>query len=252
LVIKKGKRRNLQRYQCHACGQNFQNKRRIERAQIRLWHQYVWRKQNTKELAKDHNRSIAWVRRRLDEISIKQRLPVPRSIVLATDAVFWGRYYGVAIARDPHLKENLYWIEIRQETPAVYSFIRYQLEKRGFKIRAVVADGKKGVREVFFGLPFQLCHFHQLKTIKRYLTSRPKLEAGQELRNIALTLTKTTEDKFKKDLDIWFKKWNIFLKEKTLNHETNRYFFTHKKLRSAYRSFQTNLPPFLLISNTQS
>jgi len=34
------------------------------------------------------------------------------------------------------------------------------------------------------------------------------------------------EDKFKKDLDIWFKKWNIFLKEKTLNHETNRWFYT--------------------------
>jgi len=93
-------------------------------------------------------------------------------------------------------------------------------------IKGAVIDVKKGVKEVFFGIPVQLCHFHQLKTVKRYLTSRPKLEAGKELRNIALTLTKTTEDKFKKDLDIWFKKWNIFLKEKTLNHETNRWFYT--------------------------
>lgn len=143
---------------------------------------------------------------------------------------------------------------------AVYAYIRYQLEKRGFTIKAAVIDGKKGTKEVFFGIPVQLCHFHQLKTIKRYLTSRPKLEAGQELRKISLTLTKTTENKFKKDLADWFKKWSDFLKEKTLNPETDAWFYTHKKLRSAYRSLATNLPylftyqkyPELNIPNTSN
>ena len=192
-----------------------------------IWRQYVWKKQTAQNLADDYNKSRKWVNQQLRQVKVTKRINLkPQPIIVAADTVFWGRYYGVAVAREPNLKKNLYWIEVKQETPIVYSYIRYQLEKRGFTIRGAVIDGKKGVKEVFFGIPVQLCHFHQLKTVKRYLTSRPKLEAGKELRNIALTLTKTTEDKFKKDLDIWFKKWNIFLKEKTLNHETNRWFCT--------------------------
>ena len=192
-----------------------------------IWRQYVWKKQTAQNLADDYNKSRKWVNQQLRQVKVTKRINLkPQPIIVAADTVFWGRYYGVAVAREPNLKKNLYWIEVKQETPIVYSYIRYQLEKRGFAIKGAVIDVKKGVKEVFFGIPVQLCHFHQLKTVKRYLTSSPKLEAGKELRNIALTLTKTTEDKFKKDLDIWFKKWNIFLKEKTLNHETNRWFYT--------------------------
>jgi len=32
------------------------------------------------------------------------------------------------------------------------------------------------------------------------------------------------------------------LKEKTVNPETNKWFYTHKRLRSVYRSLKTNLP----------
>jgi len=87
-----------------------------------------------------------------------------------------------------------------------------------------------------------MCHFHQLQIITRYLTRRPKLEASRELRNLSLTLTNTSEKKFKKDLKLWHKKWKHFLNEKTINPETGRWFFTHKRLRSAYRSLITNLP----------
>jgi len=37
-------------------------------------------------------------------------------------------------------------------------------------------------------------------------------------------------------------KWKEFLKERTVNHETGKWFYTHKRLRSAYRSLKTNLP----------
>ena len=40
----------------------------------------------------------------------------------------------------------------------------------------------------------------------------------------------------------WFAKWELFLNERTINESTQKSFYTHKKLRSAYRSLKNNLP----------
>jgi hypothetical protein len=106
----------------------------------------------------------------------------------------------------------------------------------------VVLDGKKGVREVFRGIPVQMCHFHQKQIVRRYLTNNPKLEASIELKEIVNTLIDTNEKQFTKQLNNWHIKWKDFLKEKTINPETDRWCYTHKRLRSAYRSLKTNLP----------
>ncbi|MFH1583986.1 MAG: hypothetical protein ABIA56_02565, partial [Actinomycetota bacterium] len=47
---------------------------------------------------------------------------------------------------------------------------------------------------------------------------------------------------FKYELNKWYEKWEIFLKEKTTNPETRKWNYTHKKVRSAYRSLKNNLP----------
>jgi len=87
-----------------------------------------------------------------------------------------------------------------------------------------------------------MCHFHQKQIIRRYLTNQPKLEASIELKGITRTLINTNEKEFTKQLNNWHSKWKDFLKEKTINLETNRWCYTHKRLRSAYRSLKTNLP----------
>ena len=56
-----------------------------------------------------------------------------------------------------------------------------------------------------------------------------------------LFLVKTDKKSFAGALDAWHLKWSIFLNERKLAPAgKNRY--THKKLRSAYRSLKTNLP----------
>lgn len=87
-----------------------------------------------------------------------------------------------------------------------------------------------------------MCHFHQVAIVTRYLTRRPKLEAGKELREIILSLTKSNEKEFAILLNNWLEKWKEFLKERTVNSETGKWFYAHKKLRSAFRSLKTNLP----------
>jgi hypothetical protein len=143
--------------------------------------------------------------------------------------------------RSPKLRKNLWWKQIRTESVYEYQIGKKHLEKNSFIITAVVIDGKKGVKQLFSDVPVQMCQYHQIKIINRYLTLNPKLEAGKELRKIVATLIHTNEKQFTNDLNNWHKKWEIFLKEKTTNLETGKWCYTHKKVRSAYRSLKTNL-----------
>jgi len=97
------------------------------------------------------------------------------------------------------------------EKADIYRLGKEHLEKNGFTIKAVILDGKRGVKQVFKGIPVQMCHFHQKRIITRYLTSRPKLEASIELKIITATLANTNEDIFTKELNEWHDKWNDFL-----------------------------------------
>ena len=144
--------------------------------------------------------------------------------------------------RDPHLKENVYWSEVERETLDEYMCSRDTLESLGFVIQAVVADGKPGLKGVYEDLPVQMCHFHQKAIITRYLTRRPKLQAGIELRELVHGLCYADEESFSQELAAWHEKWHEFLKERTTNTETGKWHYTHKRLRSAHRSLKTNLP----------
>ncbi len=132
------------------------------------------------------------------------------------------------------------------------------MEKLGYKLSSITLDGKRGATSVFSDIPVQMCQFHQMRIITRYLTRRPKLEAGKELRNIVLKLTASNEKEFTKRIYCWHEKWETFLREKTIDPITGRWHFTHKRLRSAYKSLKSNLPclftyqkyPELNISNT--
>lgn len=163
-------------------------------------------------------------------------------MVVVADTTFFRRTFGVAVIRSPHLKKNLAWIATKTESALTYHELRWQIDKRGFEVQAAVIDGRPGLIEVFWDVPIQMCQFHQIAIMTRYLTSKPKLLAGQTLRHIALKIPKSNEDEMQKLLDNWYKTWGDFLKQKTFNPITKRWFYTHKRLRSAYRSITKNLP----------
>ena len=131
---------------------------------------------------------------------------------------------------------------MQTESVDVYRQGRIDLEKRGYTIKAIVLDGRLGVRQLFSDVPIQMCHFHQKQIITRYLTNNPKLEAGVELKKITATLCKTNEKDFTNALHDWHQKWSSFLKERSTDPLTGKWFYTHKRLRSAYRSLKINLP----------
>lgn len=224
------------------CGKRFRNQRRPVTARAILWQQYARDYCTVDQLARKYRRSEKWIRVQLDLYQFPEYTPTPRPVVIVADAMFFGRYWGVVVMRDPHRRENLYWNEILTESPTVYQYGMIDLSQRGFIVRALVIDGRKGVREAFPGIPIQMCQFHQVRIVTRYLTMNPKLEAGQELRDVALTLSSSNKAEFTARLDAWHKRWSGFLKEKTIDSDTRRWFYTHRRLRSACFSLRRNLP----------
>ena len=207
-----------------------------------IWREYIYQRQTITHLALKYGRSKNWIRKRIANASVNHPRSIPQPVVLVADATFFQRSFGICVMRSPHLKKNLYVQEIQYEAIDVYRQGRVALERQGYTIQAVVLDGRPGVRQLFSDVPVQMCHFHQKQIITRYLTRNPKLEAGIALKNITTLLCETTEYDFTHALDDWYERWALFLKEKTIDPVTLKWHYTHKRLRSAYRSLRTNLP----------
>ena len=184
-----------------------------------------------------------WVRARLDEHEINTPTNIePQTTVIVPDTTFWGRHYGVVVFRSWNLKRNIWWNEVTSEKVAHYHYGRKILEERGWTFTAAVVDGRRGLATVFNDIPVQVCHFHQLQTVTKYLTRRPKTDAGRELRALALTFTRTNEKEFSQKLIAWEKKWHDFYTQKTHVLGTKHWYYTHKNVRSAYTSLKRNVP----------
>ena len=94
-----------------------------------------------------------------------------------------------------------------------------------------------------------MCHFHQQAILTRYLTKNPKLQASIDLKRISSYLGKVSAKRFSLLLACWHKRYVIFLKVKTYNPETNKWHYTHRRVRSAYRSLISNLPYLFTYKN---
>ena len=141
---------------------------------------------------------------------------------------------------------------------ANYYYGRKILEEKGWTFLGAVIDGRGGLTTVFKDIPVQICQFHQMKQVTKYLTRKPETLAGQELRLITLSLARSNEKEFTKRLSSWLSDWQEFIYEKTYVLGTKYWYYTHKNVRSAYKSLERNLPhlftylkyPELKIPNT--
>ncbi len=161
---------------------------------------------------------------------------------MLVDTTYFGRNLGVMVFKDAYTGNNLYLKFINYETNELYKEGFEYILKQGFKVNAVVCDGRKGLFKQFYNVPIQMCQFHQVAIVTRYLTRRPKIQASKELRDLILMLKRTDKDSFVGALHLWFNKWETFLNERSIDIKTGKSSYTHKRIRSAYRSIISNLP----------
>lgn len=227
-------------YKCNHCGKQFLAGNRLNNDEI--WNDYVKGKQTYIQLSKKYNCSVRTIQRKIDKVGIQKNHKEPRKIIVLMDTTYWGRNFGAMLFKDSITKENLLKYYIKNETNALYIQGINELIFRGFSILAIVCDGRKGLIQSFGNIPVQMCQFHQSAIIRRYLTKKPKLQAALELMEVVDLMKKTDKESFVGALQMWFDKWEFFLNERSINIETNKSFYTHKKLRSAFRSIKNNLP----------
>ena len=188
--------------------------------------------------------------------SLKPKIK-PCQIILIADCTFFSRYDGLCIFYAVNIKKVITYCSIRTESKSVYMNLKQKIEAQEFEIRAVVIDGKRGVKEVFQPIPVQMCHFHQILIIRRYITQKPRLEAAKELKKLVSNLCKFKQEEFVTSFEEWCTKWENFLKERTYK-EDGSWHYTHQRIRSARRSIKSNLQylftfekyPDLYIPNT--
>ena len=158
------------------------------------------------------------------------------------DTTYFGRKFGVMVFKDSLTGKILFKQYVRQETNILYLNGIKEIAKRGIKVQSIICDGRKGLFQLFENdIPIQMCNFHQVAIVRRYLTKKPKMQASKDLWSHTLLLVHMDKESFEGGLQTWYLKWESFLNERKIDEKGKRR-FVHKKLRSAYRSLKTNLP----------
>lgn len=199
-------------------------------------------KQTYAQLSEKYHCSIRTIQRKIDKHTTTTSEIPARPIILLMDTTYWGRGVGIMLFKDALSGDNLLKYRVQYETNAKYIEGVQELIEKGFHVKAIVCDGRRGLIQSFDDIPVQMCQFHQVAIIRRYLTSKPKLQAGRELADIVSMMKKTDKDSFVGALSDWHDRWEKFISERTINPETGKSFYTHKNLRSAYRSLKHNTP----------
>ncbi len=209
-----------------------------------IYQNYVLGKQTLCQLSCALKCSKTTLVKQFDDLTLPAFTPKPREIILILDATYFGKKRdkdGLLIGKDWTTKEIIYYDFIQTENKDIFLKCKNDLESKGFKILALVVDGRVGIKDIFKDIPIQMCQFHQIQIINRYLTKKPKLTPSKQLKTIIEYLTKSNYESFQKRLSYWLEINQDFLNQKTTNPKTKKKQYTHKRLRSAVKSLQNNL-----------
>ena len=199
-------------------------------------------KQTYSQLAAEFCCSSKTIQRRLDKVPVIKRNEFSAVAVVIMDTTYFGRGFGVMVFKNSLDGVVLYKQYVRYETNALYLAGISEISRRGIDIQGIVCDGRQGLFRLFADIPMQMCQFHQIQIVQRYLTRKPKTQTAIELKKITLKLTKQTKIEFANSLNSWHLRWFDYLNERSKSPSTGKTYYTHKRLRSAYLSLKRHFP----------
>lgn len=156
--------------------------------------------------------------------------------VVYVDGIYLARDVVVLVARSDDFV--LAWYLARSENSRAWGALLSRIAPP----EVVVTDGGTGFerarREHWPGTRVQRCTFHAFCQVRRYTTSRPRLQAGVELYGLARDLlgveTLSQADLWVERYLEWSAFWADFLEERSVVE--GRWCFTHERLRKARSS----------------
>lgn len=253
-VILWGKQQGKQRFKCKNCGILFCNNRPEQKIKNRfVWFKkWILERQTYKTLCRDSGYSKDTLQRtfyKILETSPVLKIIKREGVNLRMDATYFAQFCLVAYQDDYDGYTQL----IRFTDGEHYEEIKEDLSNLlllGVKLESITSDGDKSIlkaiKKTDKNIIIQRCLVHIQRMCLIWLTKYPKHQSGQELRRHVLLLLKikTNNDKnwWINELNLWYEKHKEYLNEKTINPETERYWYTHKLLRRSYFTIKRALP----------
>lgn len=241
-MVHNGLRGRTQRYKCKDCGRRFDGGVRRDKSQVIT--DYVEGKQTLSQLALKYGVNEKTIRRDLEAMRHVQKISKYKQVTIQMDTTYWGRRFGLMIIRDAIRGRVLWRKYVTHETIADYMEGVSWLKAKGFRIYGVVIDGMKGLAKALYPLPVQLCQFHQMLIVRRYITQDPDIEASKALLDLVNDITKMDKESFIGALNEWYNKYQDVLNERVHDKRIKKKTppFMRPKLRSAYFSVKRNMP----------
>ena len=241
-MVKNGLRGRSHLYKCKDCGRQFLGGRRRDKSQVIT--DYIEGKQTRDQLALKYGVSSKTIGRDLEGMRYVQKISKDQQVVIQMDTTYWGRNFGLLVIKDSVRKRVLWRKYVRHETIADYMEGVQWLKDHGFKIYGVVIDGMRGLAQALWPYPVQLCQFHQILTVKHYLTQEPDLDASRELLELVNCITRMDKESFIGAFNEWYEKHKDVVNERVHDKRIKRKTppYMRPRLRSAYLSVKRNMP----------
>lgn len=241
-VVRNGLRGRRQLYKCKDCGRQFLGGKRRDKSQVIT--DYVEGKQTLDQLALKYGVSERTIRRDLEGMRYVQKISKYKQVTIQMDTTYWGRNFGLMVIKDA-LRGKILWRKyVTHETIADYIEGVRWLEKHRFRIYGAVIDGMKGLAKALSPYPVQLCQFHQMLIVRRYITQDPEIEASAALLDLVNNITRMDKESFVGAVNEWYDRYKDIVNErshdKRIKKKTPPYM--RPRLRSAYLSVKRNMP----------
>lgn len=241
-MVHNGLRGRIQRYKCKDCERRFDGGIRRNKAQVIT--DYIEGKQTMEQLAVKYKVSSKTIARDLMGMRYVQKISKDKHVVIQMDTTYWGRGFGLMVIKDSLRKKVLWRKYVTHETKADYLEGVAWLEKHSFKIYGIVVDGMWGLMQELHHYPVQMCQFHQIMIVRRYLAEEPDLEASKALLELVNSITVMDKESFIGAFNEWHEKYRDVLNERVHDRRIKRKTppYMRPKLRSAYLSVKRHLP----------
>lgn len=133
-----------------------------------------------------------------------------KDVTIQMDTTYWRRNFGLMVIKDALRSVVLWHKYVRHETIAQYAEGVEWLKRNGFRIYDIVIDGMKRLPQALKPIPVQMCQFHQMLIVRRYLTQNPDIEASQKLLDLINIIARTDKESFCGAFNEWYEKYRDY------------------------------------------
>lgn len=246
-VVKNGMKRWKQAYKCNSCRYRFVSKSRDDKRTVKkLWKEYSVGKQTYNELSKKYWISQKTIVRKFDNTIETKNLFYaerfkPISTYVVIDATRFWKDLCMIMVKSSEYKRVIYAKVVHDESLQWYREAKEYLYEKWRRFLWLTSDWFRWIQWLFPDIPFQLCQFHQVANVTKYITKYPILQANKDLRNIILSLKSSSCEQFYSMILNWEEKHKSFLNEKTQSLFDTTRKYTHERTRKALRSIRKNM-----------